>query len=102
MNNGDEYLIIGVVVCSEYSNNRYLHLIIGNVQEFVGSYKNGFHVKEEIKLSLQVEICYTLLYNQIIKMSNQIIRIRIAWICSRMVCICSKCMVTYSRGHICA
>ena len=42
MNNGDEYLIIGVVVRSEYSNIRYLHLTIGNVQEFVGSHKNGF------------------------------------------------------------
>ena len=30
-NNGNEYLIIGTVVRSEYSNIRYKHLIIGNV-----------------------------------------------------------------------
>ena len=30
-NNANEYLIIGTVVRSEYSNIRYKHLIIGNV-----------------------------------------------------------------------
>ena len=30
-NNGNEYVIIGAVVHSEYSNIRYKHLIIGNV-----------------------------------------------------------------------
>ena len=30
-NNGNEYLIIGTVVRSEYSNIQYKHLIIGNV-----------------------------------------------------------------------
>ena len=30
VNNGNESLIIGAVVCVEYSNILYLHLIIGN------------------------------------------------------------------------
>ena len=34
--------LIGAVVCSGYSNIRHLHLIIGNVQNFVWSHKNGF------------------------------------------------------------
>ena len=40
--NGNEYLIIGAVVRSKYSNIRYQHLIIGNVQNFVWSHKNDF------------------------------------------------------------
>ena len=35
MNNWNDYLIIGTVVCSEYSNTGYLHLIINNLQKFV-------------------------------------------------------------------
>ena len=36
MNNGNEYFIVGDVVCPEYSSNiQYLHLIIGNVRKFV-------------------------------------------------------------------
>ena len=49
--------MIGAVVRSEYSNIRYLHLIIGNVQKFVWSHKNGFlewksrfHCKQEFAL----------------------------------------------------
>ena len=41
-NNGNEYLIDGAIVRSKYSNNRYHHLIIGNVQNFVWSHKNDF------------------------------------------------------------
>ena len=41
VNNGNEYLIIGAVVCSDYSNIRHLHLIIGNAQKFILSNKNG-------------------------------------------------------------
>ena len=47
-NNGNEYLIIEAVVRSKYSNIRYQHLIIGNVQNFVWSHKmilrSGNHV----------------------------------------------------------
>ena len=35
VNYGYEHLIIGAVVRSEYSNIRYLYVIIGNVQKFV-------------------------------------------------------------------
>ena len=42
VNNENEYLIIGVVVRSEYSNIWCLHLIIGNAQKFVLGDKNGF------------------------------------------------------------
>ena len=35
-------MVIGAVVCSKYSNIRYLYLIIGNVQNFVWNHKNGF------------------------------------------------------------
>ena len=42
MNTGNEYLIVGAVVRSEYSNIQYLHLIIGHLQKFVRNYKNGF------------------------------------------------------------
>ena len=38
MNNGHKCLIIGTVVRSEYSNFRYLDLMIGNVQKFVWSW----------------------------------------------------------------
>ena len=41
-NNGNEYLIIGAVVRSEYSNIPYQHLNIGNVQNSVLSHKNYF------------------------------------------------------------
>ena len=41
-NNGNEYLIIGAVVRSKYSNIRQQHLTIGNVQNFVWSHKNDF------------------------------------------------------------
>ena len=41
MNNGNEYLIIGAVVCSEYSNIWHLHLIIGNAQKFTLCDRNG-------------------------------------------------------------
>ena len=44
VNNGNEYLIIGAVVRSEYSNIPYVHLIIGNAQKFIWSHKNGFQV----------------------------------------------------------
>ena len=78
-NNGNEYLIIRAVVGSEYSNIRYGHLIIGNVQNFVWSHK------VETAFPLQVGICYILSYiqiikrnNQIIKMNNQIFKITIA------------------------
>ena len=42
VNNGNEYLITGVVVRFEHSSIPYLHLIIGNVQKFVRNHKNGF------------------------------------------------------------
>ena len=35
MNNENEYLIIGAVVRSEYSNILYLRLLIGNTQKLV-------------------------------------------------------------------
>ena len=35
VNNGNEYLIIGAVVCSEYSNICHSHLIIGNAQKYI-------------------------------------------------------------------
>ena len=41
MNNGNKYLIIGAVVCSEYSNIGYSHLIIGNAKKFILCDKNG-------------------------------------------------------------
>ena len=41
-NNGNQYLVIRAVVCSEYSNVQYQHLIIGShVQNFVWNHKNG-------------------------------------------------------------
>ena len=35
LNNGNKHLIVGADVRSEYSNIRYLHLIIGKAQKFV-------------------------------------------------------------------
>ena len=35
VNNGNKHLIVGADVRSEYSNIRYLHLIIGKAQNFV-------------------------------------------------------------------
>ena len=35
VNNGNKHLIVGAEVRSEYSNIRYLHLIIGKAQKFV-------------------------------------------------------------------
>ena len=59
--------------CSpEYSNIRYIHLIIGNVQNHVWSNKNGFQESAEITFPLQIGICYISPYNQIIKRNNQI------------------------------
>ena len=40
--NNRNYLVVGDVVRSEYSNIRYLHLIIGSVQNFVWNHKNDF------------------------------------------------------------
>ena len=42
MNNGNKHLIIGMVVCSEYSNIQYLNLVIGKAQKFVSGDKNDF------------------------------------------------------------
>ena len=42
MNNGNKHLIDGADVCSEYSNIRYLHLIIGKAQKFVSGNKYDF------------------------------------------------------------
>ena len=56
-NNGNEYLIIGDIVRSKYSNIQYQHLIIGNVENFVWSHKNDFqeyksrlHCKQEFAI----------------------------------------------------
>ena len=42
VNNGNKHLIVGADVCSEYSNIRYLHLIIGKAQKFVSGEKYVF------------------------------------------------------------
>ena len=42
VNNGNKHLIVGVDVRSEYSNIRYLHLIIGKAQKFVSGDKYDF------------------------------------------------------------
>ena len=39
VNNGNKHLIVGADVRSEYSNIRYLHLIIGKAQKFVSGDK---------------------------------------------------------------
>ena len=70
VNNGYKCLIIGAVVRSEYSNIRYLHLIIGN---FVQKSQKWFP-RVEITFPLQVGIFYILPYNQIMKRNNQIIK----------------------------
>ena len=41
-NNENKYVIVGVVVYSEFSNIGFLHWIIGNTQEFVLGDINGF------------------------------------------------------------
>ena len=41
-NNGNKRLIVGADVRSEYSNIRYLHLIIGKAQKFVSGDKYDF------------------------------------------------------------
>ena len=41
-NNGNKHLIVGADVRSEYSNIRYLHLIIGKAQKFVSGDKYDF------------------------------------------------------------
>ena len=41
MNKGNKYFISGAVICSEYSNISFLHLIIGNTQKFILGDKNG-------------------------------------------------------------
>ena len=92
-NNGNEYLIIGTVVHSKYSNIRYQPLITGNVKTFLESQK--WFLKVEITFPLQVGICCILPYsyqimkrnNQIIKMNNQIFKITVAWIHPRLACI---------------
>ena len=42
VNNGNKHLIVGADVRSEYSNIRYLHLIIGKAQKFVSGDKYDF------------------------------------------------------------
>ena len=42
VNNGNKHLIVGADVRSEYSNIRYLHLIIGKAQKFVSCDKYDF------------------------------------------------------------
>ena len=42
VNNGNRHLIVGADVRSEYSNTRYLHLIIGKAQKFVSGDKYDF------------------------------------------------------------
>ena len=42
VNNGNKHLILGEDVRSEYSNIRYLYLIIGKVQKFVSGDKYDF------------------------------------------------------------
>ena len=44
MNNGNKHLnlVVGADVRSEYSNIRYLHLIIGKAQKFVSGDKYDF------------------------------------------------------------
>ena len=68
VNNENEYLIIGAVVHSEYSNIRYLHLIYLS-KHFFGVMKKVS--KSKITFPLQVGICYILPHNQIIKRNNQ-------------------------------
>ena len=83
MNNENESLIIGAVIRSEYSNICYLHSIIGNPQKFVSGDKNSFF-RVEIMFPLQLQICFILLYNQIIKRNNQIFKISIVYILPRL------------------
>ena len=59
-----KYLIIGAIICYEYSNIWYLHFIICNTQ------KNCFRWQKSF---LQLYVCLILVYNQIIKRNNQII-----------------------------
>ena len=80
-NNGNEYLIIGTVVRSKYSNIRYQHLIIGNVQNF-GVTKmilnSGNHVSTASRNLLYFNLSSIMKRNnQIIKMNNQIFKITI-------------------------
>ena len=42
VNNGNKHLIVGADVRSEYSNIRYLHLIISKAQKFVSGDKYNF------------------------------------------------------------
>ena len=42
VNNGNKHLIVGADVRSEYSNIRYVHLIIGKAQKFVSGDKYDF------------------------------------------------------------
>ena len=42
VNNGNKHLVVGADVRSEYSNIRYLHLIIGKAQKFVSGDKYDF------------------------------------------------------------
>ena len=42
VNNGNKHLIVAADVRSEYSNIRYLHLIIGKAQKFVSGDKYDF------------------------------------------------------------
>ena len=42
VNNGNKHLIVGADVRSEYSNIRYLNLIIGKAQKFVSGDKYDF------------------------------------------------------------
>ena len=69
VNNGNKHLIVGADVRSEYSNIRYLHLIIGKAQKL-------FQVTNMISEGRNhVPAANTnLLYNKIIKTNNQIIK----------------------------
>ena len=61
----NKYFIIGAVICYEYSNIWCLHFIIGNTQNNCFRWQKWF---------LQLYICFSLPYNQIIKRNNQIIK----------------------------
>ena len=61
-NNGNEYLIIGAVVGSEYSNIRYGHLIIGNVQNFVWSHKMVSNSRNRVSTASR-NLLYFILYS---------------------------------------
>ena len=98
MNNRKEYLIIGAIICSQYSNLWYLHLIIGNTQKFVLGDKMVSGGRNHVSTAT-TNLLY-LHYTQIIKSDNQIFKTTILKIHPRFVDVNLKVSFKFSEKPV--